>query len=378
MKKPALFLMAALTTAVLSASTHSGFGLDAFNRAVSAATRGNMAFSPVSFEIDGVLFSEAFGALTRAKFAETLGVLNGLESVYKPIHEELSKTEGRKTSFLHARAFCLPNERKAHPAYRKWLQDAFSAEMFSFDFRKGAECWFQSRMDGEMEEFKIPDKAAKDGSYSFFDLVSFRCSWQEPFPTNNTRSIKFQLADGSSRVLPAMCDLRSADVWERKNLTILRLPLADSSWFYALLPKQGLTVRDIRGELNSSTIVTIVAGIKSLTEDGISHGATAVVIPKIDITAETDLKLPFGYFRFPMTDMERMEAGIRPNFIRQRVRFQLDEQGLDDMATGDKPTDQIVRASQDTTRFILNRPFLFFVLHEPTSSMLVVGQFTGH
>jgi len=364
-------------SATLVAATHSGFGLDAFNRAVSAATRGNAVFSPISFEIDSVIFSEACDALTRAKFAETMGVLNGLESVYQPLHAALEMTDGKKMSFLHARAFCLPDERKTHPAYRQWMQKTFSAEAFTFDFRKGAECWFKARMDGEMEDFALPDNAASAGRYSFFDLVSFRCSWKEPFPTNNTRDIKFQLADGSTRVIPAMCDLRVADIWNQKNLTIMRLPMEDSAWFYAILPRQGLAVRDIRGELNSITIVNIVAGMRSITEDGVSHGPAAVVIPKIDILSESDLKMPFGYFRFPLSNMERIESGIQPKFMRQRVRLRIDEKGLDDTAVGNKSAEQIVKASSDTVRFVLNRPFLFFVIHENTSTMPVVGQFMG-
>jgi len=376
-KRVSIVLAAAVLSAKLIAATHSGFGLDAFNRAISAATRGNAVFSPFSFEIDSVIFSEAFGALTRAKYAETMGVLNGLESVYLPLHEELTKQDVRSMSFLHARAFCVPDERKAHPAYRQWMQKTFSAETFSVGFQKGAECWFRSRMDGEMEDFKLPPKAAADGSYSFYDLMSFRCAWKDPFPTNNTRDIKFQLEDGSNRVIPAMCDLRTADIWARSNVTILRLPMSDSDWFYALLPNQGRTVRDIRRELSSATVVNIIAGMKSITEDGISHNAAAIVIPKMDIVCETDLKMPFGYFRFPMTEMERMEKDIRPKFIRQRVRFRLDEFGADGFAFGEKPVDQIVKASQHTIRFVLNRPFLFFVHHERTSTIPVVGQFMG-
>jgi len=364
-------------SASIVAETHSGFGLDAFNRAVSAATRGNAAFSPFSFEVDSVIFSEAFEALTRAKYAETMGVLNGLESAYLPLHEELTRQNGRSMTFLHARAFCVPDERKSHPAYRQWMQKTFSAETFSVGFQKGAECWFRSRMDGEMENFKLPSKVAEDCSYSFYDLVSFRCAWKDPFPTNNTRDIKFQLDDGSNRVLPAMCDLRTADIWTRSNVTILRLPMSDTAWFYALLPSQGRTVRDIRSELSSATIANIIAGTKSITEDGVTHGSAAIVIPKMDIVCETDLKMPFGYFRFPTTEMERMEKKIQPKFLRQRVRFRLDELGANGLALGDKPAEQIVKATQDTIRFILNRPFLFFIHHEHTSTIPVVGQFMG-
>lgn len=362
---------------VLAATSNAGFGLDAFNRSVGATTRGNAVFSPISFEFDCVVLSEAFGALTRAKYAETMGVLNGLENVYQPIYERLSSATDHQFSFLTARGFCVPDERKAHPAYRSWMQRTFSAEAFSKDFLKGAECWFRARMDGEMEDFAFSDRFTSEGFYTYYDLVSVRFSWREPFPTNNTKTINFRLEDGSTTAIPAMCDLRLADVWVRKNHTVLRLPISDESWIFFLLPKEGLAIRDIRGEVTSTTLLDLTGGIKAITEPGITHGAASIVIPKMDIRMESDIRPALSYFGFPVVDMERMESGIRPKLMRQCVRFRLDEQGLDKDPLAEKPLEEVVASLPDTPRVILNRPFLFFVYHEPTQSIPVVGQFMG-
>jgi len=353
-----------------------GFGIDAFNRAVGASTRGNAVFSPVSFEFDSVVFSEAFGALTRARFAETMGVLNGLESVYRPLYDNLSQSTGG-ISFVTARAFCLPDERKANRTYRQWMQTAFSAEAFTFAFKKGADCWFHARLDGDMEGFTLPNEAAIDGHYSYYDLVSIRTPWRQPFPTNGTRKVVFHLADGKTTSLEAMSDRRIVDSWKCKQYTILRLPMADNAWFFALLPDEGVGVRDIRGELNSNTLLNILAGFRSVTEASIVHSMSTVVIPKMDIETESDLKQPFGYFRLPLTDMERMEPNIKPKFLRQRVRYVLDERGVD-AKTNDEPlVDGYAYALSEAREFVLNRPFVFFVFHEPTVTVPVAGVFMG-
>lgn len=377
MKKAVTALLACLASVQAHSVTNAGFGLDAFNRSISAATKGNAVFSPASFDFDCVVFSEGFGALTRAKYAEKMGALNGLEAIYKPLYDNLTKAAVQKFSFLSARAFCLPDERKVLATYRQWMQGAFSAEAFSGDFRQGAECWFRARLDGDMEDFSLPTAASSKGRYSYYDLVSFRCSWKEPFPTNNTRIIKFHLYDGAMKAVPAMCDLRVADVWKRKRHSLMRLPMADDSWLFALLPDDGVSVRDIRGELTSEKLLDIISGINSITETGISHDPTAVVIPIMDVTTECDLKPAFGYFQFPISDMDRMEKSIQPNLLRQRVRFRLDEKGMDETFLADKPGDMVVRASKETRRFVLNRPFLFFVFHQPTLTIPVVGQFMG-
>lgn len=377
MKRLLAFVLLSLSILEVCAAPNAGFGLDAFNRAVSAATRGNVVFSPFSFEIDSVVFSEAVDALSRAKLAETMGVLNGLESVYRPLHEELTVSGSSHFTFLDARGFSLPDERKTNPTYRQWLQKTFCAEAFTASFRKGAEAWFRARLDGTMEDFSFEQDISSGTSYSYYDLVYACFPWQDPFPTNNTREISFNANAANAITLKAICDLRIADVWKRKNYSALRLPLSKDSYFFALLPNKDVEVRDIRGELSSKTISDFICGFKSVTELGISHGPVAIVIPKMDITSEVDLKLPFEYFRFPTKGMERMQKEIKPQILRQRIRFQFDERGPDGQLIAEKPLDKIVNSTDDTIRFILNRPFLFFVYHEPTVTIPIVGQFMG-
>ena len=119
------------------------------------------------------------------------------------------------------------------------------------------------------------------------------------------------------------------------------------------------------------------AGKNTVTISGVSHGPVAVVVPKMDFTTELDLKGVFTYFKFPLNGFERMDRSMRPGAVRQRVRLRLDEQGLDPAPLMEKPADAVVHGDADTPRFILNRPFLFFVYHEPTGTIPVAGQFTG-
>lgn len=372
----AILTIASATHPVLAA-VNGGFGLDAFNRAVSASTSCNAVFSPISFEIDCVVMSEAFGALTRANFAEKMGVLNGLEQVYQPIYERLIAGGEKGLSFLSARGFCLPDERKSHSAYRAWMQRTFGAEAFSQVFKEGAERWFQSRLEGDFDDFEIPFGAISEKGYSYYDLVSVNVAWAEPFPTNLTRSIDFALESETNTSVMAMCDMRLVDVWERNNLTVIRLPLVDSSWFYALLPKPGNRIRDIRGELSSKTLLDLVTGFKSLTESGISHGPAVIALPTMDITFQSNLAQPFTYFGFPVSGMERIDGTFTPREIKQWTRFKLAENGQSQQPLPEKTIDQTAAKSPDTKRLVFNRPFLFFVYHEPTSTIPIVGQYSG-
>ena len=357
---------------------HIRFGADAFNQAVAPGSKNTAVFSPLSFELDSVALSDAFDPITKAHFAETLGVLSDFEGVYGRIVLSMrGAAESNRFSFASARAICLPDMRMASVAYRREIQDMFSAEICPGSPKEGAECWLRNMMDGDMEDFDIPLGSVSSGKYTFYDLASVKFSWQEPFPTSNTRNIAFVKEDGHRTDIEAICDIRNADLWENRRYTLIRLPLADSSWFFALVPVGQTALADIRDEFSSERVDNLLSVMNSMTVTGVSHGPVAIVIPKMDVTSTVNLTGVFGHFQFPLKGFQRMDGEMRPAIARQRVRFRLDEQGLDDEPLVEKTAENMIHADANTKRFVLNRPFLFFVVHEPTGTVPLAGQFTG-
>lgn len=378
----ALLLLAFLplaAAAVDRTAVHVRFGADAFNAAVPAGTSGNAVFSPYSFEIGCVALSDAFDSITKAHFSETIGVLSDISDMYGEMMARIrdAAMSTNRFSVLTARAICIPEAQMASVPYRRELQSKFSVEVCSGTRLTGAECWLRAAMDGEMEDFQIPLGAISTGTYAMYDLVSVRFSWQEPFPTSGTRNIRFRLADGTFRDVESMCDVRCADVWRNRRFSMLRLPLADGAWFYALLPAEGLSLGDIRGEFSSERVDVLLAVMKSVTVFGVSHGAVSVAVPKMDMTTDMDVSGVFQRFKFPLKGFERMDARMRPSAVRQRVRFRMDEQGLDSEPLAARDVATAVHADADAQKFALDRPFLFFIYHEPTGTIPVAGQFTG-
>ena len=359
-------------------TNHARFGADAFNRAVSVAAKGTAVFSPLSFELDSVALSDAFDPITKAHFAETLGVLSDFEGVYGRIVGRLQEAaQTNRFSFVSARAMCVPDMRMASVTYRRDVQSLFSAEICPATPKDGAECWLRNMMDGDMEDFDIPLGAVGSGRYAFYDLASVKMSWKEPFPTANTRGISFATDDGRRIEVEAMCDIRCADLWENRRFSMIRLPLADEAWFFALVPNGEQTLGDIRSDFSSLKVDDLLSVMNSVTVTGVSHGPVAIVIPKMDVTSTVDLVGVFGYFRFPLKGFSRLDAEMRPALAKQHVRFRLDERGLDPEPLVEKSAEEIVHADADTKRFLLTRPFLFFVYHEPTGTIPLAGQFTG-
>lgn len=376
-----VFLGASICAAGLAfcadSMSHVRFGADAFNCAVPPTASDTAVFSPLSFELDSVVFSDAFDPIVKAHFAESLGVLSDLYGFYGQKFEYFrTVAESNRFYFVSARAICLPDLRMASVSYRSDIQ-SLNAEICPASPKDGAESWLRCMLDGDMEDFDIPLGVAGFGRYAFYDLASVRFSWKEPFPVSNTRNVVFKSEDGSEREVCAMCDVRMADLWQNNRFSMIRLPLADGAWLFAMVPNGGLSLADIRPEISAERIDTVLMIMNSVTAIGVSHGPVAVVLPKMDISVEVDLSGAFSNFRFPLKGFARMDDEMRPAAVKQRVRFRLDEQGLDPEPLKEKPENEVVHVDADTKRFILNRPFLFFVYHGPTGTIPVAGQFTG-
>lgn len=361
-----------------------GFGVDAFNASVPAGESGNKVFSPLGFEFDSVLMANAFEPITKAHFAETLGVLTGLEGTYVPMLARLRDGAAtNRISYVSARAFLVPGFRNVSPAYAQELQREFQAEIGLSFPKEGIESWFRAMMEGDMEDFEIPLETAKSERNSFYELASIRLSWEEPFPTENRRKRAFfpVPADQKNRVLTdMMCDIRVIELYKAKNFTLGRIPMADGAWFYAAIPDSDADLKTVREQISSKNIDDLLAVMGSITEPGVYKGPAVVAIPTMDLTSSIDLTAAMGQCKFPVKGYLKLNGELPGKDFRQVVRFRLDEQGMDAEPLRTKPADKKVHLDKNghaVHSFVLNHPFVFFVYHEPTKSMLVMGQYTG-
>lgn len=364
-------------TLQLSAARHVGFQTDAFNRAYPASLARTAIFSPASFEIDCALIAESLETIPKANVSETMGIVLDFESTFRPVLEALSvRTNG--LSVVTARGFCLPELKEVSPQFRQYLEEVYGTEVLPYFPREGAENWFRATMDGEMEDFSLPLGSLNLNRYSLYDLVSVSAEWQDPFPTANTREMPFRPDDTTNVIMVScMSDVRRADTWENDDYTLLKLPLKGDAYFYAMLPKAGGDLSPARQDLSSLEIDRILSVTKSVTEKGVAHGSCAIVLPKFDLRSRTSFSSILTYFRIPSKGLVRV-AGSRPAHEHvQHVRFRLAEHGRYETPVLRKAPDEVVPIDATTKKLVFNRPFLFFVYHESTATVLLAGQFFG-
>lgn len=376
MGRLAAALLIALSAADLFAVRHVGFEVDVFNRTFPVEFRRNVVFSPLAVEMDCAVAAESMDTLARASVAETMGVLVEFSGVYRPIRESLAARLG-DSGFVSARGFCLPDMRLAKPDLRLLLQREYGVEVMPAFPSIGAENWFRATMDGTMEDFRVPEDVAASGRYSFFDLLSVEFAWSDPFPLANSRKLGFKCADGSSRKLDFMSDVRVVDTWDAREYVLLKMPLKGGFDFYALSPKTGVDLHLVREDFSSMEIDFLLLITKQADSRGVRRGSAAIVMPRLELRSRTDFTSALRDFRIPTSSLARLTGAVTPKAFEQRVNFRLAENGVDEAPLERKPVERQVRITEDTKRLVFNRPFLFFIHDGETGTIPFAGIFTG-
>lgn len=356
-----------------------GFSMSAFNVVVPSSSSTSV-FSPVSFELDCALISEAFGPIEKAVYVEALGALVGYDSVYKPISECYSSSVTNDMTMVSARAFLASSLRMISPKYRSFIQSEYGANACPVSPTvDGAESFLRVSMDGAMEDFRVTDGMTKANGVSFCDLESFRCSWAEAFPSNNTRKAGFVSSGGVRGEVMMMSDRRDGDVWKNGRFSVLRLKMSGGAFFFAVLPEPGVPLDSIRGEFAAEKLDEALVAFKAVADPAVYHGPVCVSIPRITVDSLVDLKPAFLAFGLPLGGFKELYLGADSTLgaLVQRTRFVLDECGPGGVRVKDVGSDSAVSSARDVPGFVCDRPFLFFICHEPTRTVPVSGIYAG-
>lgn len=308
---------------------------------VAEGRKGTVLFSPYAFELDAALLSEGFDPIAKAGVAEYLGVLVGYDSVYFPMMARLEAAATNGFSLVTAKGFVVPSFRAVTPDYRLQLQQEYATEVCTFrPNARGALAWFKAKMDGKMEDFALPETNPNEERMVFCDLCSLTTAWAESAPTKVTR---FKAAD----------------------FTLLKLPLRDEAAFYAFIPEQGVALETLRREFAAEKLSALVSVFHSVTEPRLKTVAAKVSMPELDVTSEIDLLPLFAAAKVPVKGFKSINSAYTPKAMVQRMRLRVER-------TEGAGQAERVEGAEET--YSLERPFSFFICHEPTQAVVLMGE----
>lgn len=366
-----LLVAAALAGLTASAARRNGFGTEAFWACVPTGQVASVAFSPVAYELDCAAISELFDPIRRAAFAEAVGAMTGWQDVYDPIRAQYAGAVTNGLQTVSARALLMPRLKHADADFRVRLMRDYAVTSCPLrPSRFGAECWLRTTMEGQMEDIVLDPALAPSNAVSFVDFESVRFAFLNPL--SGTGTVAFAAADGRSLPLPAVTGEIETDLWETERFTCLRLPLAASATLNLLLPAEGVTVDGLRGELDDDRLERLRLAFLSVSERGVSHDRLALTLPRLEFDSRLDLLPAFARQNLSLDGMTMVSGGALAA-VHQRLRLSFN---------GSLPPSELKKAPVARSRraprpFAVDRPFVFFVYHEPTRTIPAMGVFTG-
>jgi len=328
--------------------------------------------------------------------------LNGAEGeTYDAIAKTLGYTE-QKLDAVNAQSRALsrllkPDDKSitVHMANGLWVQQGFPLKpdflraLLSYyetrtetvDFLKpeaaanAINAWVKEQTQGLIEKlFQAGDFDAQT-RLALVNTLYFEGAWQFPFPKDATSDAPFYLESGATKQVPMMRLSERLPYLRGEGFEAVALPYGEGDYrFYLFLPDKGRTVADLRKQLTPENWGKWLGAFR------VVQGS--VQMPRFKIEAKYDLKPPLSALGMGVAfDPDRADfsriADVAPErlFIQkaiQKVVVEVDEEGTK-AAAATGITVGVTSVPVDQFSLVVDRPFLFAIVHQPTGTVLFVG-----
>jgi serpin B len=209
------------------------------------------------------------------------------------------------------------------------------------------------------------------------NAIYFLGTWLYEFNEEETQELSFYLSDGRSIEVETMgMKVKDGlDYYEDSDLQALELPYkGENLSMIVLLPKDN-DVSGMESRLDAEMLDDIISGM--------GEKEVNVFMPKFEMTVEYKLNNPLidlgmvRAFQMGMADFSGMNNGYEPLFISDVLHksfIKVDEEGTEATAATAVVMKNYSGGGDDSVTFRADHPFLFFIMHKETNSVLFMGK----
>lgn len=371
----------------ISAETHAAntqFALKMLQQLDDPDAGANLCFSPLSLALALSMTLNGAEGETYDAIAKTLGyseqTLETLNTQARALSRLLNPADKSITVHM-ANGLWVQQGFPVNPDFLRALLTHYDARTETVDFLKPEatadtiNAWVKEQTEGLIEKlFQASDFDAQT-RLALVNTLYFEGQWQHPFPKDATQDAPFHLEDGTTKTVPMMRLSERLPYLKGEGFEAVGLPYtADSYRFYLFLPEKGRTVADLRAQLTPENWA------KWLTESRIVQGS--LQMPRFKIEAKYDLKPPLSALGMGIAfDPDRADfsriAEVAPErlYIQKAIQkavVEVDEEGTK-AAAATGMTFGVTSLPVDQFNIVVDRPFLFAIVHQPTGTVLFWG-----
>ncbi|KAM4771311.1 glia-derived nexin isoform 2-T2 [Rhinophrynus dorsalis] len=383
-----LFMVVLLTSAqpLLKSSSleelGSDIGIQVFNQVVKSSPYDNVVISPHG--IASVLGMLQLGADGKTKKQLTTVMRYKVNEVGKHLRKINRAIIAKKNKDIvtTANAVFVSNGFKMEDAFVNKNREVFHSDVRSVDFQNKSTAafainqWVKNQTKGMIENLISPELL--DSALTRLVLVNalyFKGLWKSRFQPENTKKRTFHGPDGKSQV-PMLAQLslfRSGSASTPSGLwyNVIELPYhgGSLSMLVALPTDESTPLSALLPHISTKTLQSwMTMALKKVQ----------LILPKFTVEAEVELKEPlrnlgitdmFDTSKANFAKITRSED-LHVSHLLQKAKIEVNEDGTKASAA----TTAILTARSSPPWFIVDRPFLFFIRHNPTGAVLFTGQ----
>jgi serpin B len=371
--------------ATLLASDNQAFAVDLYQKLRGqAGPDDNLVFSPVSISLALAMLYDGAETETASQMASTLHFtlpVDRLNAAFDALDLALTTPPSGGDAGMFqlslANSTWIQQGFPILPAYLDTLAESYGAGINTVDFetapedaRSAINGWVASQTQDQIPTLFPAGSITAATRLVLANAVYFHGDWATPFEPNSPNAT-FHAASGDVSVPMMSGQEGNATVWSGTGWTAAALPyVGDTTSMVLVVPDAG-TFDSFEAGLTADSLAAMVVA------SGVTSFAT-VSMPRFKFSLATSLNDTLAALGMPdafdeaTADFSGIDGDrdLSVQAVVHRADIAVDEKGT----TAAAATGISVIAAIATTPLIVDRPFLFFILHQPTGALLFAGR----
>ncbi|XP_021588820.3 serpin B9-like [Ictidomys tridecemlineatus] len=347
----------------------------------------NVFFSPLS--ISSALAMVLLGAKgnTKVQMAQALS-LNTEEDIHKNFQMLLTQVNKPGSKYLLTTANRLFGEKTCDflSTFKESCLQFYHAELELLSFAEATEesrehvnSWVSKETKGKIQVLLPPNSIDEQARLVLVNAIYFKGTWDEPFNKTCTCEMPFKINQKEEIPVQMMCQETYFNIGyvNEVHTQVLELPYVGKELsMIILLPDDGVDLSSVEHNL---TFEKFIAWTKAASMKNID---VEVLLPRFKLQEDYDMKSVLQHlgmvdaFQQGQADFSAMstETDLCLSKVVHKSVVEVNEEGTEAAAVTGEEMDN---CSAYLRRFRADHPFLFFIRHNKTNTLLFCGRFSS-
>ncbi|XP_074135113.1 serpin B11 isoform X1 [Sminthopsis crassicaudata] len=310
------------------------------------------------------------------------GLTGGIHSEFPVLLSKISQSNSNYTLSIANKLYGTKNI-QFHPQYLSCSEELYQSELQNVDFKHTPEevrqtinAWVESKTNGKIKNLFSKGTIDTSSVMVLVNAIYFKGQWQNKFQEEETIKMPFKLREGKSVPVQMMqqSGIFKVALIKEPHMQVLELPYASGNLsMLVLLPKDTEQIEKIEKRLNLKTF-------KQWTSSLMTKKEVDVYLPrfKLGIKYELNSLLKTLGIRDIFDPLKADLSGLSPSrdlYLSKVIHksfIDVNEEGTEaSAATGDVV---VVKRLPIRIRFLADHPFLFFIKHAKTDTIIFCGK----